>query len=325
MTIVKWLLLIIVILIVIGAYLYIRRASGDNPWHDMEERPSGQQGSTNEAGDTLQSDSYIVGIRKIANETPRDRKAATQKKARQQDAWDEEPPLDRTRAVNQPTAVKRTRPASKKTAPQKAKTDQTETKQKQKKEKAAKAAETKAETVTNNEAAASESDHIQTEIPLGATERVEMVAPRRTENSQIFQLYVVADEGQQFQGPDIQRALRGAGLKFGLHDLYHRVTEVHGVTESVFCVANMLNPGTLDPIDQDHLTTTGLAMFLLVPAPIEGRKALTDMMETANRLTGELGGQVLDDNRSRLKQQTAQYMFDQVADIERRAKLAQQR
>src|SRR5699024_2950725 len=108
MTIVKWLLLIIVILIIVGVYLYMRRANSDNPWHDMEERPSGQQEPTDRASENSHADSYIVGSRKIANETPRDRKAASQKaRARQQESQ-QEPSLDRTRAVKQPSAVKRT-------------------------------------------------------------------------------------------------------------------------------------------------------------------------------------------------------------------------
>ncbi|MGB7758121.1 MAG: cell division protein ZipA, partial [Salinisphaera sp.] len=164
-----------------------------------------------------------------------------------------------------------------------------------------------------------------TEIPPAVTERVDMVAPERTEQSQLFMLYVAAPEGQVFDGPTIHETLAKADLKFGLNDLYHRVTEVHGVTESVFCVANMLKPGTLDPVDQDQLTTPGLTMFLLVPAPIEGRPAMRDMMETANLLATELGGNVLDDNRALLKAQTAQYILDQIADIDRRAQLGRRR
>lgn len=297
MSTVQWLLLILVIVIVAGVYWYIRRAGGGDPWHDMDESDSSGSDSTPGGG------SYIVGVRRIKKETPADRKAARQ--ASQAREREEDAPPDRTRAVRQPTAVRR-RPA----------TDS---------EGQASVRSSEAEPPNGVEADEPATEETASEVPPDATERLEMVAPQQSAHSQVFQLFVAAHEDRQFQGPAIHETLCRAGLKFGLNDLYHRVTEVHGVTESVFCVANILNPGTLDPVDQDHLSTPGLALFLLVPAPFEGRAAMQDMMETANQLANDLGGQVLDDNRSMLKAQTAQYMFDQVADIERRAKLAQRR
>lgn len=297
MSIVQWLLLILVIVIVVGAYLFIRRAGGSDPWHDMDD--SGSSGGESSGGG-----SYVVGVRTINKETPADRKAAQVRKEA------DEPPKQ-PRAVRKPTAVRRRR-----AEPEIRVTD--DEMEEVEKEPAAPAAGSRQPVVEPE-------PEPDTEIPSSATERVEMVAPQRGEHSQVFMLYVKAREDELFQGPAIQKALQRVDLKFGLNDLYHRVTEVHGVTESVFCVSNMIQPGTLDPVDQDHLYTPGLAFFLLVPAPIESRAAMRDMMETANKLANELGGQVLDDNRSLLKTQTAQYMFDQVADIERRAKLAQRR
>ena len=95
--------------------------------------------------------------------------------------------------------------------------------------------------------------------------------------------------------------------------------------ESVFSVANMLKPGTLDPVDEDHLQTPGLTLFLVLPGPLDGVASMRDMMETANGIAVALGGEVLDDKRALLKAQTAQYMLDQIAEIDRRARIAQRR
>src|SRR5699024_12702486 len=100
-----------------------------------------------------------------------------------------------------------------------------------------------------------------------------------------------------------------------------RYTIVIGEIESVYGVANMRKHGELDPGDQYHLSTPGLTLFLVLPGAIEGVRAMRDMMETANGIAQRLGGQVLDDKRSLLKAQTAQYMLDQIAEIDRRARL----
>ncbi|AWN17582.1 cell division protein ZipA [Salinisphaera sp. LB1] len=315
MSIVQWLVLILVVVVVAGVYWYIRRQGGGDPWQGMDDPAAG--GSERAPGG---GDSYIVGVRTINKETPADRKAAVEAaRAREAEQAADPEATDRTRAVRQPTAVRR-RPAAPDANGQapadSAPRDRTTVRS------------SEAETPRGlDQPAGGEGDAPgpDTEIPPAATERVEMVAPERSDQSQLFVLYVAAPEGHVFDGPSIHESLARADLKFGLNDLYHRVTEVHGVTESVFCVANMLKPGTLDPVDQDQLTTPGLTLFLLVPAPIEGRPAMRDMMETANQLATDLGGQVLDDNRALLKAQTAQYILDQIADIDRRAQLGRRR
>ncbi|MDA3919999.1 MAG: cell division protein ZipA [Salinisphaera sp.] len=295
MSIVQWLLLILVIVVVGGAYLYLRRGSGSDPWQGMEE--PGEPDPPQERAESLGGDSYIVGVRTVARETPADRKAAAQAQraadAERRVHEDALPPLRAYRksppAVSEPETSPSQKPATR----------------------------------SNGGQMDTAGSH---EIPRQATERVDMRAPSApSDRREIFILYVAARNGQMFDGPAIHEALVAADLKFGLNDMFHRVTEIHGVTESVFAVANMLKPGTLDPVDQDHLRTPGLAMFLAVPGALEGRPAMHDMMETANRLATALGGQVLDDKRALLKVQTAQFMLDEIADIDRRATVAARR
>lgn len=302
MSIVQWLLLVLVLAVVVGAYWYLRHANGSDPWHGMED--PAEADSALDRGEALGGDSYIVGVRTVSEETPADRKAAAggQHEREVERRAKEDEPVPPLRAFRQ------SRPA--------AADNQTPPEQPAEQ---APAAPTQADTqppVAEPEQTA----------PRRGSERVEMRAPSvQSEHQQIFILHVAAPEGQMFDGPAIHEALADADLKFGLNDIYHRVTETHGVTESVFAVANMLKPGTLDPVDQDHLSTPGLAMFLMVPGVLEGRPAMHDMMETANRLATALGGQVLDDKRALLKAQTAQFMLDEIADLDRRAALAARR
>jgi cell division protein ZipA len=156
-----------------------------------------------------------------------------------------------------------------------------------------------------------------------ASSRVGGMRPRHppTGEESLFVLHVAGRDGALFDGPDVHAALRAQELKFGLHDIYHRITEANGVPESVYSVANMLKPGYLDPAEEDHLHTPGLVLFLVLPGPIEGVPAIRDMLDTAHALADELNGEVLDDKRTLLTPQATQYLLDQVAELDRRRRI----
>jgi len=159
--------------------------------------------------------------------------------------------------------------------------------------------------------------------PTTDTGRVEQMRPQSPPSGEehLFVLHVATRDGRLIDGPDLHQALQDEKLKFGLNDIYHRITEVNGVPESVYSIANILKPGYLDPVEQDHLSTPGLALFLVLPGPWDGADALRDMLETADSLARRLDCDVLDDKRARLQPQTAQYMLDRAAEIDRQQRL----
>lgn len=290
MSVLKWFFLLVIIAAVAAIYWYIRRQGGSDPWQGMDEPHNGPMPPHSE--DQGHGDSYIVGVRTLNRGNASKQNGAAD---RQEPIWDDmDAPSDEPR---QPTAVRRRgRP------------------------------DDPPHVLDLSAMAADEPESSRDDEPeWHGTERLEMVAPEHTQYSQIFRLYITAEEDEEFSGPAIHKALVKADLHFGLNDLYHRVTEEHGVVESVYCVTNMLKPGTLDPKDQQDLLTPGLAMFIMVPAVVDSRRAMRDMMETGHLLATELGGRVLDDHRALLKAQTAQYMLEQAAEIDRRAQLSQQR
>ncbi|RJS92704.1 cell division protein ZipA [Salinisphaera sp. Q1T1-3] len=317
MSIVQWLLLILVVLVVVSVYVYMRRQAASDPWRDMDEPEEALDERADGPGD-----SYVVGVRTINRETPADRKAAASARADQHAEPVEDDGADRTRALRpQPTAVRR-RPAPPEPEPEPLP------------RRSAKVRSSEIEAprgLFDDEPDTAEEHGASTrglETPGAADDgvaRTEMVAPQPAAGSEVFILYVAAGAEQRYTGPAIHEALTALGLKFGLNDMYHRTTETRGMTESVFAVSNMVQPGTLHPAEAEALETPGLAMFLLVPGPLEGRAAMHDMMETAHGITTQLGGTVLDDKRAQLKAQTAQFMLDQISEIDRRARLVSRR
>lgn len=289
----QWLLLVLVVIVVAGAYLYIRRQANDDPWQGMDEPGDqssdapGEQPYDFNRGVSLGGDSYIVGVRTIG-----------------QPQADGEPSDSQPRSQPQPQAQPQP-----KTQPQPQPQPQAKAKAKAKKDPPWSAFNPKSESV---EKAAPETGKLRPKRAPAGEEK-------------LFIVHVTSRDGSFFDGPDIHAVLGEQKLKFGMHNIYHRITEVNGVPDSVYSVANMLKPGFLDPVEQDHLSTPGLTMFLQLPGPIDGVKAARDLLETAGALAERLGGEVLDDKRSLLKAQTAQFMLDQAAELDRRQRVQAQR
>lgn len=123
-------------------------------------------------------------------------------------------------------------------------------------------------------------------------------------------------------GEQVHAALEACKLHFGPRHIYHRIEEVDGVPESVFSVANMLKPGYLDPAESEQLRTRGLSLFMVLPGPVSGARAYRDLLETAGELAERLGGDVLDDRKTPLNKQMAQYLHEEVVEFERRRRAA---
>jgi len=311
MSIVQWLLLLLIIVVVAGAYWYLRHQAGSDPWQGMDEPDDNDDPVTR--GEALGGDSYIVGVRTIPNSTPSSPKQGV---SGEQSPADTAAPADVSDSAADASWQALKRPAAEQEAPQEATAHPGD------------APEPAPAPQVPPEAPAKPAGHDpEPDVDPASSVRMDNIRPYQAPSGEqeIFQLHVASPDGRSFDGPDIHAALQANELKFGLSDIYHRVTETHGVPESVFAVANMLKPGTLDPAEQDHLSTPGLTFFLVVPGPLEGGPAMRDMMETANAIAQSLGGEVLDDKRALLKAQTAQYVLDQIAELDRRARLAARR
>lgn len=148
-----------------------------------------------------------------------------------------------------------------------------------------------------------------------AGEQEETLAP--TEQKVIL-LHVISKTRTPFSGSDLHRALGDCRLRFGMQDFYHRTTEVNGAPESVFSVASMVKPGTLDPMAAADLKTPGLTFFLVLPGPVEGLRAFREMLDTAQDLAAKLKADLLDEHRQPLTSQAVQAQLEDIARRERR-------
>ena len=158
---------------------------------------------------------------------------------------------------------------------------------------------------------------------LGAEETRAMEEPAagrlpRDVDPEVFMLNVVARSPQGFRGEDILHILLACDLRFGDMNFFHRHEFAAGRGAIQFSVANMMQPGVFDIDNMSDLRTPGLVFFLTLPGPEDMMKAFDYMLETAQAVARNLGGDVLDESRSVLTRQTMEHCRQKIRDLERR-------
>lgn len=123
---------------------------------------------------------------------------------------------------------------------------------------------------------------------------------------------VVARDGQ-FEGRAIHAVAEKHGLRLGADGAYHMVDGEH----SVFAVAN-LESGRFSPESLKGLVTRGLTLVIDVPRVANGGAAFDRMMKMATTLAGELGGDVVDDNRAPFGAEAAAIIRGQIGQFQSR-------
>ena len=120
-------------------------------------------------------------------------------------------------------------------------------------------------------------------------------------DSGVLTLYVRARKGQQFSGTDLVKALNGVGMEFGEMSIFHHFGAGDLKCEvPVFSAANMFEPGTFDLGKIEAFRTSGLALFMQLPGPLDGPVAFELLLNTAQRLATLSGGELFADPRTLL-------------------------
>lgn len=143
-------------------------------------------------------------------------------------------------------------------------------------------------------------EEADTEDELAATELDEDIDDTESDDEpdweMVVALTIMAPESQMFTGRAIKSALDQQEMHFGDMQIYHRYT-VHNRRQTLFSVANILDPGTLLPDQLISMKTPGLLLFARLPGPVNGLTIFDSMLDTAQQLTAYLGGILCDEKR----------------------------
>lgn len=134
---------------------------------------------------------------------------------------------------------------------------------------------------------------IQPEQPVA---QPEPFSAQAESEPQIVTLYVVAPEGQQFNGELVVQNLEAIGLQFGEYNIFHRHLD-NASSPVLFSVANMMQPGVFDLNNIEHFSTVGLVFFMHLPSAGNDLANLKLMIRTVESFAQSVGGFVLDEQR----------------------------
>jgi len=140
----------------------------------------------------------------------------------------------------------------------------------------------------------------------------------RPEPEEVFAAFVLAPEGAPFKGPALDKLFTACGLEYGDRDIYHRHEEVDTRSPVQFSVASAVEPGTFKPSELEALETAGISFFMSLPGPSDPLKAYNYMIETAQAVARNLGGELKDERRSVMTSQTIEHGRQRIREYERK-------
>lgn len=115
--------------------------------------------------------------------------------------------------------------------------------------------------------------------------------PQTTEHK-VVALRIVSAAAAPFPGRVLREAIESQGLAFGRYRIFHRL---HDDGRSVFSLASLKEPGTFDLATMDDTSFRGVAMFVVLPGPVEGARAVEELVAAARSIAGQVGGLVQDE------------------------------
>ena len=135
----------------------------------------------------------------------------------------------------------------------------------------------------------------------------------------IAHLLLLARHGR-LSGHAILEAFDAEGFRPGAMQLYYRLSEQDPSIS--FGVANLVEPGALDPGALSETETPGLVVFMCIPDDAaQAREILDAMIAASRRLAHRLDTALCDETRSTLSTQAENHLREKVMDIARRSRL----
>lgn len=129
-------------------------------------------------------------------------------------------------------------------------------------------------------------------------------------SGRVLVFYVMARDPAGFAGGELDRTFRELHLAPGERDIFYRYAERGD--QSVYCVANAVEPGSFDLSALGSLRTPGLTVFAVLPGPWPAREVLAAMHRAALSLADRLNGEVLDRRRQPLTAMGFQALLDEL-------------
>jgi len=127
---------------------------------------------------------------------------------------------------------------------------------------------------------------------LPPQERAKELAAFYRDYKFVLYVHIMARPGNEFQGKDLRRLFMRENLQYD-NGFFHKVRP-GTLKETLFSVADLYQPGTLDNNTLKDHSTGGLTLFFSVPMVKHPSRVLIDMLKMADVLATGLQGQMHD-------------------------------
>ena len=125
---------------------------------------------------------------------------------------------------------------------------------------------------------------------------------------------IVAQEGSEFSGNDIQRISERSHMQIGEMGMFHFLDPRTG--HNRFTMANRSEPGSFDPVALKTFSTRGLTLFMSIPRVLDPLAVFDEMIAVAQYAASELSGQLRDPDGGEIGVSGVEKIRQEVADIE---------
>ena len=136
-------------------------------------------------------------------------------------------------------------------------------------------------------------------------------APQAMETEKFVLIHVLSDAS--FNGQALLEMLLELDMTFGEMEIFHRLGEAG---ETLFSLANVVEPGSFNPGTMDQLQTPGVTLFMRAHELQDPLRVYDAMLKVAQTLALELGGELRDESRSVITSQTIDHCRQGIQDFQ---------
>ena len=140
--------------------------------------------------------------------------------------------------------------------------------------------------------------------------------PLNPDPLEVLVMSVMSPSGSVFEGRYLVQAIERAGFRYGEMGIFHLYDGIEEDPNLICSAANALNPGTFDLDQLSEFSTIGVSFFLALPTSLNNLQAFEKMLNAAQQISNDLGGELKDDQRNVLTSQTIEHYRQRIRDFE---------
>jgi len=137
----------------------------------------------------------------------------------------------------------------------------------------------------------------------------------------VIVFFIVSRGKQIFNGADINKICVSNGFEFNEKNIYEKFSDTNFKdSRPIASIVNSFEPGTFDA-DFENFNTKAITLLLFLPGPDTEMKAFEDIVLRGKNIAQNLNGELCDETRSVLTQQTISHLEEKIEEFQFKNKM----